>query len=104
MIVEAEKRGEISPGRTTIVEVDVFVAGAGTGGTLNGVGRYLTEQNPDCQVVCVEPTVPFLLGRGRLAGGAGDARRPARRANLDTHIHRRYRPCGAAALACFSAA
>ena len=42
-------------------EVDVFVAGAGTGGTLNGAGRYLTEQNPDCQVVCVEPTEARVL-------------------------------------------
>lgn len=42
-------------------EVDVFVSGAGTGGTLNGVGRYLTEQNPECSVVCVEPTEARVL-------------------------------------------
>ncbi len=36
-------------------EVDAFVAGLGTSGTLMGVGRYLKEQNPDVQVVAIEP-------------------------------------------------
>jgi cysteine synthase B len=36
-------------------EVDVFVAGLGTSGTLMGVGRYLKEQNPAVQIVAVEP-------------------------------------------------
>ena len=36
-------------------EVDVFVAGLGTSGTLMGVGRYLKEQKPSVQVVAVEP-------------------------------------------------
>jgi [CysO sulfur-carrier protein]-thiocarboxylate-dependent cysteine synthase len=36
-------------------EVDVFVAGLGTSGTLMGVGRYLKQQNPSVQVVAVEP-------------------------------------------------
>ena len=49
----------------TAESVDVFVAGAGTGGTLNGAGRYLTEQNPDCHVVCVEPEeARVLVGEG----------------------------------------
>lgn len=36
--------------------VDYFVTGVGTGGTATGAGRYLTEKNPSCRVVCVEPT------------------------------------------------
>ena len=38
-------------------EVDVFVAGMGTGGTLMGVGQYLREQRPGARVVGVEPTL-----------------------------------------------
>lgn len=36
--------------------VDYFVTGVGTGGTAMGVGKYLVEKNPNCKVVCVEPT------------------------------------------------
>ena len=42
-------------------EVDVFVAGLGTSGTLMGVGRYLKEQNPDVRVVAVEPPAGELV-------------------------------------------
>ena len=42
-------------------EVDVFVAGLGTSGTLMGVGRYLKEQKPDMQVVAVEPPAGELV-------------------------------------------
>ncbi|MFP4597740.1 MAG: cystathionine beta-synthase [Persicimonas sp.] len=36
-------------------EVDAVVIGAGTGGTVTGIGRYLKEQNPDVQIVAVDP-------------------------------------------------
>jgi len=42
-------------------QVDCFIGGAGTGGTINGVGRYLKEKNADCHVVCVEPTESRVL-------------------------------------------
>ena len=43
--------------------VDVFVAGVGTGGTVSGVGRYLKEVNPHVHIVAVEPvTSPVLAG------------------------------------------
>ena len=49
-------------------EVDIFVACVGTGGTLTGVGKYLKEKNPNCQVVAVEPSASPLLSQG-WAGG-----------------------------------
>ncbi len=48
--------------------VDIFVAGIGTGGTLSGSGRYLKEQNPDIQIVGVEPADSPLITQGRWGG------------------------------------
>lgn len=44
--------------------VDVFVAGVGTGGTISGVGEYLKSQNPKIRVVAVEPASSPLLSKG----------------------------------------
>ncbi len=41
-------------------EIDVFVAGAGTGGTISGVGRYLKEKKPDVKIVCPDPIGSIL--------------------------------------------
>ena len=51
-------------------QVDIFVAGVGTGGTVSGVGRYLKEKNPNARIVAVEPAASPLLSGGK-AGGHG---------------------------------
>lgn len=51
--------------KQTAGNIDIFVACVGTGGTLTGVGKYLKEQNPQIQVVAVEPASSPLLSQGR---------------------------------------
>lgn len=45
-------------------KVDIFVAGAGTGGTLSGVGQYLKSRKPEVKVVAVEPAGSPVLSKG----------------------------------------
>jgi len=51
--------------RDTGGQVDVFVAGVGTGGTVSGVGAYLRSQNPKIHIAAVEPADSPVLSEGR---------------------------------------
>ncbi|XP_020268911.1 cysteine synthase, chloroplastic/chromoplastic-like isoform X2 [Asparagus officinalis] len=52
--------------KDTAGKVDILVCASGSGGTLNGTGKYLKMKNPDIKIICVEPAENALLSGGQL--------------------------------------
>ena len=51
-------------------QIDYFVAGVGTGGTITGIGHILKKNNPNCKIIAIEPATSPLLSTGK-AGSHG---------------------------------
>ncbi|RLM74848.1 hypothetical protein C2845_PM15G08150 [Panicum miliaceum] len=65
VVRKAEEIAARTPGSYVLQQVDILVAGIGTGGTITGAGRYLKEKNPAIKVYGVEPSESAVLSGGK---------------------------------------